>query len=228
MKGRLTVVRRRSAVAAGTASGRSSDQAARAAQGVKGVFVGVDLAWDADHRHTGLAVMEGGRHGVRLTRLAPPIHSLEGVIALIREHLGAITMVAVDASLIVPNESGQRPCERSIGQSFGRYGASCHSSNRSRPHFDSGERLVRALAPDGFVHGCPIPPPLAQGPPRDPGRWLIEVYPHPAMVRLFGLTRILAYKKGTVVHRRAGLKLLQGHLQRLVGKHSGLCSSPWS
>lgn len=184
----------------------------------QGVFIGVDLAWNADHRHSGIAVMEGGRTSVCLTSLAPPIHSLDGVIQLIKENLGDCMLVAVDASLIVPNEVGQRPCERTIGQVFGRYGASCHSSNRNRPHFDSGERLVRALLPHGFAHGCPLP----QG---GCGRWVIEVYPHPAMLRLFGLSRILSYKKGTVTQRRSGLQLLQGHLGRLVGKHSGLASS---
>jgi predicted RNase H-like nuclease len=184
----------------------------------RGVFVGVDLAWDTERRHSGIAVMEGGRSRVRLTRLAPPIHSLDGVIQIIRERLAACMLVAVDASLIVPNETGQRPCERAVGQVFGRHGASCHSSNRGRPHFDSGERLVRALRPHGFAQGCPLP----QG---GCGRWVIEVYPHPAMVRLFGLARILSYKKGTVIQRRAGLQLLQGHLGRLVGSHSGLAAS---
>jgi predicted RNase H-like nuclease len=184
-----------------------------------GVFVGVDLAWDVDHRHSGIAVMEGGRAGVRLTRIAPPVHSLAGVMQVIREHLGGLALIAVDASLIVPNETGQRPCERAVGRVFGRQGASCHSSNRGRPHFDSGERLVRALMPHGFAHGSPWP----KGPR---GRWVIEVYPHPAMVRLFGLARIIPYKKGTVMQRRAGLAVLQGHLERLVGWHSGLVSSP--
>ena len=183
------------------------------------MFVGVDLAWAVDQRHSGIAVMEGGRSGVRLTRIAPPIHSLEGVIQLIAEHLNECMLVAVDASLIVPNEAGQRPCEREIGRAFGRYGASCHSSNRNRPHFDSGERLVRSLQPHEFAHGYPLP----QG---GCGRWVIEVYPHPAMVRLFGLARILSYKKGLISQRRAGLRLLQGHLGRLMGRRSGLSSSP--
>ena len=34
------------------------------------------------------------------------------------------------------------------------------------------------------------------------GRWVAEVYPHPAMVRMFGLPRIIKYKKGSVAERR--------------------------
>jgi predicted RNase H-like nuclease len=184
----------------------------------QGVFLGVDLAWDVDRRHTGIAVMEGGLGGVRLTHIAAPVHSLAGVLQLIAGHLRGCMVAAVDASLIVPNETGQRACEQALGRVFGQQGACCHSSNRNRPHFDSGERLVRALAPQGFVHGYPLPE-------RACGRWVIEVYPHPAMVRLFGLPRVLRYKKGTLAERRAGLQLLQGHLGVLAGSHSGLVSS---
>ena len=114
----------------------SRGKPAEGAASSPGVFVGVDLAWDTDRRHSGIAVMEGGRNCVRLMRLAPPIHSMDGVLQIIREHLATCMMVAVDASLIVPNESGQRPCERAVGRVFGRHGACCHSSNRGRPHFD--------------------------------------------------------------------------------------------
>jgi predicted RNase H-like nuclease len=183
------------------------------------VFVGVDLAWNVDRRHSGVAVMEGGLRGVRLTRMASQIHSLDGVLQLIAEHLHTCMVVAVDASLIVPNAAGQRPCERALGRVFGRHGASCHSSNRGRPHFDSGERLVHALVPQSFTHGYQLPA-------RARGRWVVEVYPHPAMVRLFGLDRIIPYKKGTVAERRLGLSILQERLGGLAGGRTGLRSSP--
>jgi len=48
--------------------------------------------------------------------------------------------------------------------------------------------------------------------PRDPGRatgwWAIEVFPHPAIVELGGLSRALRYKKGPPEARRAGLRAL--------------------
>jgi predicted RNase H-like nuclease len=184
---------------------------------MQGVFIGVDLAWNVDRRHTGCAVMEGGERGVWLTALGSQLHSLKAVTQLIAGHLCACMLVAVDASLIVSNEAGQRPCERALGRAFGRQGASCHSSNRGRPHFDSGERLVRELTRHGFGHALPLPE-------RACGRWVMEVYPHPAMVRLFGLERIIPYKKGPVDQRRAGLRILQGHLGGLLGR--GLLPSP--
>jgi predicted RNase H-like nuclease len=184
-------------------------------------FVGVDPAWAIDQRHSGVAVLEGGERGAELVALSSQIHSLDGITQLIRQHLAPNLVVAIDASLIVSNHTGQRPCERSIGQAFGCFGASCHSTNRSRRHFDSGERLVSRLAREGFRHGLPLS--LAT---RRPGRWLIEVYPHPAMVRLFNLGRILPYKKGPIPERRAGLTQLQAYIGELMTSGRGLKASP--
>jgi predicted RNase H-like nuclease len=183
-------------------------------------FVGVDLAWAVDRRHTGVAVMEGGARGVSLTDLSAELHSLEGVTQFIRAHLSKSMVVAVDASLIVNNDIGQRPCETEIGRIFGHCHASCHSTNRTQRYFDSGQRLVRSLTRHGFDHGLPLKTAKFR-----PGRWLIEVYPHPAMVRLFDLKRIIRYKKGTVGERRSGLRLLQTHIRRIGTSGCGLLPS---
>jgi predicted RNase H-like nuclease len=45
-------------------------------------------------------------------------------------------------------------------------------------------------------------------------RTAAEVYPHPAMVRMFGLPRIVKYKKGSVLERRKEF----GRLQQLIRK----------
>ena len=43
-----------------------------------------------------------------------------------------------------------------------------------------------------------------------------EVYPHPAMVRMFGLTRIIKYKKGRVAERRKEFQGLQGLMRKMM------------
>jgi len=43
-----------------------------------------------------------------------------------------------------------------------------------------------------------------------------EVYPHPAMVRMFGLPRIIKYKKGSVAERRKEFRRLQGLMRKLM------------
>ncbi|MGI8748687.1 MAG: DUF429 domain-containing protein, partial [Deinococcus sp.] len=51
-----------------------------------------------------------------------------------------------------------------------------------------GEVLTQALEARGFKHDPNIPA-------AEEGRWVVEVYPHPAMVALFSLTRTLKYKR---------------------------------
>jgi predicted RNase H-like nuclease len=81
--------------------------------------------------------------------------------------------------------------------------------------------LVAALALAGFAHDFDL-----ETVRRRRGRWLFEVYPHPAMVRLFGLEKIIQYKKGAVGERRRGLHALRRHLVRLAGGSTGWVMSP--
>jgi predicted RNase H-like nuclease len=107
-----------------------------------------------------------------------------------------------------------------MARRFGRQGASCHSNNLTRTPRPAGVRLVNALAELGFRHDFD----LARARGRR-GRWLLEVYPHPALIRLFDLPRILAYKKGPVADRRRGLRRLQQLLTSLATDDRGLIGS---
>jgi predicted RNase H-like nuclease len=49
-----------------------------------------------------------------------------------------------------------------------------------------------------------------------PGRFALEVFPHPAHVALFGLTMALKYKKGALELRRPVFRDYQGHLGALL------------
>ena len=70
--------------------------------------------------------------------------------------------------------------------------------------------LGQSLGDRGFHHAATI---TAQ----QCGRYQIEVFPHPAMVKLFDLERILKYKKGNLAQRKAELKKLQhGICQKLT------------
>ena len=141
-------------------------------------FIGIDLAW-SPRNPTGAAVLRGDAGGADLTD-----YDLLGddaaIIEYIAQHTGeGPAIVAVDAPLWVPNETGPRPGE-----------AGAHPANRRRLAFDGivrGEALVAALAARGFVHA----PDVAAG---VLVRQVIEVFPHPAMVALFGLDRTLKYK----------------------------------
>jgi predicted RNase H-like nuclease len=70
------------------------------------------------------------------------------------------------------------------------------------------------------------------------GTVVAEVYPHPAMVRMFKLPRIVKYKKGTVLHRRKEFRRLQNLMKFCMKKEFPylrsdtetriLLTTPWS
>ena len=58
--------------------------------------------------------------------------------------------------------------------------------------------------------------------PRQPGRYQIEVYPHAATVKLFGLERIVKYKRGRRADRACGLAQLCALILQLEGHDPSL------
>lgn len=184
-------------------------------------FIGVDLAWKIDGNHSGIAVLSGDHRQVRLTAVSEGIASRAGVLDFIARQASAHCVIAIDASLVVRNRTGQRPCEKLIAKRFGRHHAACHPTNLNRPHAATGMSLVSGLAGQGFAHDFAIEEAC-----RRRGRWLFEVYPHPAMVSTFGLERIIQYKKGSVEQKRRGLHVLRQQLVHLASASTGWVMSP--
>lgn len=183
-------------------------------------FIGIDMAWKIDGNHSGVAVMVGDGDRVELTSVSKNLNTLDGIVDFVRKNATVDSVIAIDASLVVTNETGQRPCETLIGKTFGRYHASCHSSRLGKPYAATGMRLVADLKNVGFLHDFDMSRAKSRS-----GKWTFEVYPHPAMVRLFGLDRIIPYKKGSVPEKRAGLQTLRGYLRMLANGSRGLVMS---
>ena len=99
-------------------------------------------------------------------------------------------LLGVDAPLLVPNETGKRPCETELGKRFAKFQAGAHPANRTIFGGDvRGERLVARLAEIGIRHD-----PYLQAPRQTGVRQAMEVFPHPAHIVLFGLAKTLKYK----------------------------------
>jgi predicted RNase H-like nuclease len=167
-------------------------------------FVGIDLAWSTKNR-TGLAVVDVDG---RLLDSAT-VRTDEEIERWVRGQ-GEVLVAAVDAPLIVPNETGQRVGENEVQRAFGAYGAGPYPANRSRPWFrpPRGETLARTMSwsMDPSRHGTPGEPVC------------IEVYPHPAMVALFELPTVLPYKSGrgrTPEARRDTFTTLAEHMESI-------------
>jgi predicted RNase H-like nuclease len=144
-------------------------------------FVGVDLAW-GERARTGLCVSAGGRVTASTT-----CRTMDDIAGWIRRYSSSDCLVAIDAPLIVRNPTGRRRCEAEISRCFGRHEAGTHPSNLAKSCFAGGGR-ARQLA---LRLGLSTDPRFG---PREPVRRAIEVYPHTALVALFGLQVSLKYK----------------------------------
>ena len=112
------------------------------------------------------------------------MRSDDEIVEFVRTHAAGDVVAAIDAPLIVRNASGRRDCEAQVQRAFGRYGAGPYPSNRAMPAFAAGPRgarLCESLDLDLCVGSSS-------------GRRAIEVYPHPAMIVLLELDRVLPYK----------------------------------
>jgi predicted RNase H-like nuclease len=168
---------------------------------VPSTFIGIDLAWKSEHYPTGATVLRESVDGAVLADVAPPLRSLHAVMEYVRAHETRPCVIAIDAPLIIPNATGQRACERLVGQRYGARHASCHTSNRTLYPDAASVRLAHALAERGFAHA-----PEHQ---QTTTAVMLEVYPHAAMVALYDLPQIVKYKKGRIVDRRTGVRRLQ-------------------
>ncbi|MDB5093444.1 MAG: pyrophosphokinae, partial [Candidatus Eremiobacteraeota bacterium] len=150
-------------------------------------FLGLDLAW-SEKNPSGLAALD--RDG-RLIGLSSDRRGDDDILAWVRAHLGDCGAVAIDMPTIVRNPSGSRPCERALRTDFRRHDAAPYPANTGLAPFKGGgraHRLLGELVKDRVVHDCRVLP-------SDPRTLAFEVFPHPAAVELFGLQRIIAYKK---------------------------------
>ncbi len=168
------------------------------------VFVGVDLGWYG--KPSGLAVLTGIGSELQLHAVTR-LQGIPETIQFILSQTGnADAVVAVDAPLVIPNQSGSRVAERQLNQQFCRYHAGCYPANLGRPFARYVLDFSRALEEQGFEHG-------AEMSAHQPGRFQIEVHPHAATVSLFALPRIVKYKRGRRAERAKELARLRDLLR---------------
>ena len=187
-------------------------------RGERRYFIGVDLAWSSRNL-TGLAALQW--NGVEASLIEPLPEARAYTDQAIADYIKKIAprggvVVAIDAPLTVPNTTGRRPGETELNAVFARFHAGAHPANRQRLSSYNGglvrgETLLAHLASLGIRHAPVIAP-------RRATRQAFEAYPHPAMVTLFHLDRILKYKaKSAVAHsqRLEEFRKYQRHLRDL-------------
>ncbi|MCT0252859.1 DUF429 domain-containing protein [Synechocystis sp. CS-94] len=175
-------------------------------------FIGIDLGWRSGESGLCRLQLESTPTGDRLgieditCRL-----SLEDIFAWLDGGVKVTdgAMVAVDAPTIIPNASGTRLPDRLTHKYFGKYHAGCYPANLARPFATRTITVGNLLEERGFLHAPDIES-------QRQGRYQIEVFPHPAMVKLFQLERIIKYKKGNLAQKKRGLRELQSHITEVL------------
>lgn len=120
--------------------------------------------------------------------LPQPCLLLQAAAALLGDT--EVTVVAVDMPLSRQPIVRRRACDNAISRAFGALGCGTHTPSPQRPGAVSANLMAKLNRLDYPLKGCA--PTVAN----DVGlaKSTIEVYPHPAIVRLLGLNYRLAYK----------------------------------
>lgn len=168
------------------------------------MFVGVDLGWYG--KPSGLAVLTGRGSELRLHAVTR-LQGIPETIQFILSQTGdKDAVIAVDAPLVIPIQTGIRVAERQLNQHFRRYHAGCYPANLGRPFAPYVLAFSKALEAQGFQHGSEMSA-------RQAGRFQIEVHPHAATISLFALPRIVKYKRGRRAERAKELGRLRDLLR---------------
>ncbi len=164
-------------------------------------FLGIDLGWQSGA--SGLCCLEWVNQALVLVDLRR-LDTKPEVLAWVDAQAppGHPAMIAIDAPTVIPNAMGMRWPDRLAHRYFGKYDAGCYPANQGRPFAETLVRFSQDLVDRGFHHAPTV---TAQ----HPGRYQIELFPHPATIHLFHLERILKYKKGRIAQRRTELEKLR-------------------
>ncbi|WP_227512701.1 MULTISPECIES: DUF429 domain-containing protein [Marinobacter] len=163
------------------------------------------MAWQSKRNPTAIAAGSLSGRKLKIASVHEQLYTANAVLETLT-NVPNLRGIAIDAPLIIKNQSGQRDCEKAIGREYGSRHASCHTSNLTKFPDSDAALLSERLVAEGFTHlgstsEC----------------WQIECYPHPALIELFKLPMRLPYKRGRVGEKRSG----QATLARLLSSLSG-------
>jgi predicted RNase H-like nuclease len=170
---------------------------------------GIDLAW-GERRPDGICLLRGDAGRVTNVSVGLTFGDAE-LLGWLRRHLPLcqVTLLCLDAPVVSPNKTGSRPVDRLTHHVFHREQAGAHPTNRTR--CARPLRIVSLLKREGFRIATDWPATR---------RAMVEVYPHPATVRWFGLPRTIKYKRGPVTERRREFARLQRLLRGWLKLHA--------
>lgn len=167
-------------------------------------FIGIDLGWQSGA--SGLCCLDWQNNCLEILDLTTKLE-IESILSWIDRSVNPTesAIIAVDAPTLIPNATGMRLPDKLTHKYFGRYHAGCYPANLARPFARRTVNFGLSLEQRGFIHAPQIEP-------QQPGRYQIEVFPHPATINLFKLDKILKYKKGRLSDRSLVLNKLRHYI----------------
>ena len=171
-------------------------------------FIGIDLGWISGA--SGLCCLNWRDNKLEILELTTKLE-IEAVLTWIDNwvSLQEPAIIAIDAPTIISNQTGMRLADKLTHKYFGRYHAGCYPANLNRPFASRTIGLGESLMAKKFIHAPTIEP-------QKLGRYQIEVFPHPATIKLFNLERILKYKKGRLSDRTQELIKLNNYITTVL------------
>ena len=134
--------------------------------------IGLDLAWadkeNGKSNESGI-VMLGPTGRVEAAGWCVGV---EEAIHWLERHAPQDARLFVDAPLVVENATGQRLCEKQVGQRYWPWKVSANSTNTKSRHLAGVELLAELVARGWSYHDG------VGGPAADPGRFVSECYPY--------------------------------------------------
>ncbi len=171
-------------------------------------FIGVDFGWSSGA--SGICCLEWCNSSLEILDITTVLEIgdiLTWIDQRISPHLPG--MIAVDAPTIINNQTGMRLPDKLTHKHFGRYHAGCYPANLGLAFASRTTGFSQSLLNRNFNHAPTIKPQRL-------GRYQIEVFPHPATINLFGLERIIKYKKGRIGDRRRELNKLRNYIVHIL------------
>ena len=171
-------------------------------------FIGVDFGWTSGA--SGLCCLDWQKNKLNIVEITT-ILELDDLCDRIDVSTPGNTpgLIAVDAPTIINNQTGMRLPDKLTHKHFGRYHAGCYPANLNLAFSIRTVGFGKSLSSRNFAHAPTIKP-------QKLGRYQIEVFPHPATINLFGLSKILKYKKGRIAERRLELNKLRDYIVNVL------------
>jgi predicted GIY-YIG superfamily endonuclease/predicted RNase H-like nuclease len=182
------------------------------------VYIGIDLAW-GDKNLSGFCVLSPYKKSLKIIDIKL-LKSIDDIVYEIQKYHEYKVYIGLDAPLLVPNEDGNRECEKNFNRDFAKYKIAMLPVNRKLlTKYNSNirsEDLYTRLRDDGFKRDYTS------------NKVIFEVYPHSTIAMLFNNHQILPYKRKkdrNTEFIREQLTIYKKYLAKVVFPHTILKSN---